>query len=193
MNFHLAPRSCVHRPGRIDAKRSSAFVSKTHAKPNHRFYKGDCRSPRVGSLGKSYRQASTAGRPGCHQRVRDATACGRELYRTLSALFRVPSALLFRDALARNCLIRVGVPDRTLILVPGIISKRGSKSTMVDANFCSTLASPCTLAVPSAICASRVFAPIIVLSRSERLIVSVSVGSLAWKPGMVTGAKPVAV
>lgn len=46
-------------------------------------------------------------------------------------------------------------------------------------------ASPSPFAVPSAICASRVFAPIIVCSRSERLIVSVKSGLSARKSLML--------
>jgi len=49
-----------------------------------------------------------------------------------------------------------------------MISKRGSKSTVVAASFLRMLASPCTLAVPSVIWASSGFAPIIVFSRSDR-------------------------
>lgn len=67
-------------------------------------------------------------------------------------------------------------------LVPGRTSNRGSKSTMVAASFVRTLASPSTVAVPSAICASSVFAPIIVCSRSTRLMVSVRSGVADWKP-----------
>jgi class 3 adenylate cyclase len=71
-----------------------------------------------------------------------------------------------------------------LALVPGMISKRGSKSTMVEASCFKMLASPCTFAVPSAISASSVFAPVIVSSRSGRLIVRVRSGLLAWNPLM---------
>src|SRR3974390_2328944 len=68
------------------------------------------------------------------------------------------------------------------VFVPGMISKRGSKSTMVDASCFKMLGSPCTFAVPSAICTSRVFVPIIVSSRSPRLMVRVKSGLLARKP-----------
>ena len=66
--------------------------------------------------------------------------------------------------------------------VPGMISKRGSKSTMIAASRFRMPTSPTAFAVPSAICASSVFAPIIVCSRSARLMVNVRSGLAAWKP-----------
>src|SRR5262249_181686 len=68
------------------------------------------------------------------------------------------------------------------LAVPGMISKRGSKSTMSEASCFRIARLPCVLAVPSAIIASSFFLPIMASSRSERLTVIVRSGFGDWKP-----------
>ena len=88
-----------------------------------------------------------------------------------------------RDDLFRQRLVRIGMRD---LCGPRLRSRHdleaGSKSTMVEASCLRMPASPSTLAVPSAIWASSVFAPIIVCSRSERLMVRVRSGSSPGSP-----------
>src|SRR5215469_474944 len=71
------------------------------------------------------------------------------------------------------------------LAVPGMISKRGSKSTMSEASCFRIARLPCVLAVPSAIIASSFFLPSMASSRSERLTVMVRSGFGDWKPSML--------
>ena len=82
--------------------------------------------------------------------------CGSGLYKRM-----LMPGQLFCDGLARNRLVGIGFSYDagfhvssylgSRAFVPGMISKRGSKSTMVEASCFKMLASPSTFAVPSAI------------------------------------------